>query len=75
MPVGLSDTTPMLHCDGFTKKARPCKRSATVVYTDASYNVLKRYCKAHGEGQGIMRMLLPLPWEYKHIFKDGRQVI
>jgi len=50
-------------CYGTTTKGRACTRRPTVDYLKDGL-VVAHYCTQHAHGAGVMRLLLPLPWEY-----------
>lgn len=56
-------------CDGIVAKGagRACKRAATEHFVAKNGTCVKHYCAQHAAGKGVMRMLLPLPWEYDHV--------
>jgi hypothetical protein len=54
-------------CDGITTRAQHCTRKATVHLAKDNGECVAHYCRAHSRGAGVMRMLLPRPWEYDHV--------
>lgn len=59
----------MKQCDGVTKSARLCKVKPTTV-VELGDGTRRHYCTAHANGAGIMKMLLPFPWEIKRVFRS-----
>lgn len=55
-----------MKCSGVTKSARLCRRDATVEVTLTTGKVVG-YCAQHAAGKGVMRMLLPFPWDVRSI--------
>lgn len=51
-------------CDGITTRAAHCERQATQHFERADGTCAAHYCRQHARGAGVMRMLLPRPWEY-----------
>lgn len=55
-------------CDAVnaTGAGRQCKRRATQEWRLIDGTV-RRYCSAHANGAGVMRLLLPYPWEVRDV--------
>ena len=54
-------------CCGITRQGRMCLASATVHLVTKDSQCVKHYCRKHARGEGVMRMLLPMPWDYDHV--------
>lgn len=57
-------SAPAYACDGVLAhgSGRMCKRAATTSMLLRGGRTV-RYCAQHRSGAGVMRMLLPYPWE------------
>jgi hypothetical protein len=64
-------TTARYDCAGITKHGRQCERRATKHFVRRQGSCSGHYCAQHARGAGIMRMLLPMPWEYDHVDTYG----
>jgi hypothetical protein len=54
-------------CDGITRNARRCKRSADRHYETAQGVCVAHYCAQHAAGAGPTRLLRPFAWEYDQV--------
>jgi hypothetical protein len=67
-------------CDAITRNARSCRRPATRHFErfdgagdrcGTGAECIAHYCAQHANGGGIMRLLLPAPWEYNVVRTYG----
>jgi hypothetical protein len=62
---------PRYSCDGIVRSKngmpRNCQRGASDHFERKDGQCIGHYCAQHAAGKGVMRMLLPLPWEYETV--------
>ena len=54
-------------CAGITLRAGKCRRRATVHLVKKNGSCVEHYCRQHARGEGVMKALLPRPWDYDHV--------
>jgi hypothetical protein len=54
-------------CNGIIRQGRFCGRAATRHFVRANGICVKHYCAQHAKGAGVMKLLLPLPWEFDRV--------